>query len=110
MPVGTPPPEAGPMKPPPRHLKTGARLMLHPLPLAAALLFALSALLLDGCASHPAPLRGRPDLLSFLADGNTTRTEAISHLGEPSGRFEQERILTYRLGFESRNQGYFVVE
>jgi hypothetical protein len=31
-------------------------------------------------------------------------------LGQPSGRFEGEKILTYRLGYEPKNQGYYVVE
>jgi hypothetical protein len=46
----------------------------------------------------------------FLSDGKTTRTEAIITLGQPTGRFEAEKILTFRLGFEPRNNGYFVVE
>ena len=31
-------------------------------------------------------------------------------LGQPSGAFEAQRILTYRLGFDLRNSGYYVVE
>jgi len=73
------------------------------------LLLAL-ALTLVGCATAPPPLKGSPDLLKFLAEGQTTRTEAIITLGQPSGRFEQEKILTYRLGFEPRNSGYYLVE
>ena len=38
------------------------------------------------------------------------RTEAIITLGQPTGRFEAEKILTFRLGFEPRNNGYYVVE
>ena len=68
------------------------------------------AFALAGCATTPPPLKGSPDLLSFLADGKTSRTEAIMTLGQPSGEFESEQILTYRLGFESRNNGYYVVE
>ena len=72
-------------------------------------LFALTlALTLVGCATTQ--IKGHPDLLNFLADGKTTRTEAIITLGQPSGRFESEKILTYRLGFEPRNSGYYVVE
>lgn len=67
-------------------------------------------MVLAGCATTSGPLRGRPDLLAFLADGQTTRTEAISTLGQPSGAFESERILTYRLGFDSQNSAYYVVE
>jgi hypothetical protein len=66
-------------------------------------------LTLVGCAT-PAPLKGRADLLDFLADGRTTREEVVLRLGQPSGKFDRERILTYRLGFESKNKGYYVVE
>ena len=63
-----------------------------------------------GCATTPPPLKGSPDLLNFLSDGKTTKTEAIMALGQPAGRFESEHILTYRLGVEPRNNGYFLVE
>jgi hypothetical protein len=66
-------------------------------------------LLLAGCATTP-PLKGRADLLDFLADGKTTREEAVLKLGQPSGMFERENIITYRLGFEPKNDGYYVVE
>ncbi|MGA9450994.1 MAG: hypothetical protein WBW41_06580 [Verrucomicrobiia bacterium] len=68
------------------------------------------ALTLVGCATTPPPLKGNPDLLIFLLDGKTTRTEAITTLGQPSGRFESDKILTYRLGYEPKNNGYAVVE
>ena len=66
------------------------------------------ALLLAGCATMP-PL-GRPDLLDFLVDGNTPKAEVIRKLGRPSGTFEADEIFTYRLGFESKSKGYYVVE
>lgn len=52
-----------------------------------------------GCATPPppAPKKESPDLLSFLADGKTTKAEVINTFGEPSGQFEAEKILTYRL-------------
>ena len=68
------------------------------------------ALTVGGCATTPPPLKGNPDLLNFLSDGRTTRTEALIALGQPSGRFEVEKILTFRLGFEPRNSGYYLVE
>ena len=49
-------------------------------------------------------------MLNFLSDGKTTREEVIITLGQPSGRFEAEKILTYRLGYEPQNKGYTVVE
>ena len=66
------------------------------------------ALTLVGCAT--VPLKGRADLLDFLADGKTTREEVVLKLGQPSGKFERENILTYRLGFEPKNKGYCLVE
>ena len=73
--------------------------------LAAAFL----ALTLAGCATAPPP-KGRADLLDFLTEGQSTREEVVLRLGHPSGKFERENILTYRLGFEPKNRGYYVVE
>ena len=63
---------------------------------------------LVGCVTGPP--RGRADLLNFLADGKTTKEEVLVQLGQPSGKFEQEKILTYQLVYESGNNGYYVVE
>ena len=52
--------------------------------------------LLHGCISKSP--QGDIDLLSFLADGKNQRTEIRLRLGEPSAVFQDERILTYRLG------------
>lgn len=57
-----------------------------------------------------APLRGHADLLNFITDGKTTKGEVLNSLGHPSGRFESEKILSYRLGHEPRNNGYYPVE
>ncbi len=65
--------------------------------------------LLVGCATT-APLKGRADLLDFLLDGKTAREEVVLKLGQPSGKLEREDILTYRLGFEPKNKGFYVVE
>lgn len=78
-----------------------SKLKLMPLLFAAALL--------AGCATAP-PLKGRSDLLVFLADGRTTSQEVIVTLGQPSGRFDGGKIITYRLGYEPKNNGYYVVE
>ena len=69
----------------------------------------LLALTLAGCVTAP-PLKGRADLLDFLADGKTTREEIVLKLGQPSGKFERENIVTYRLGFEPKIHGYYLVE
>jgi hypothetical protein len=50
---------------------------------------------------------GNPALLDFINDGETSRTNVILSLGQPSATFEDEHILTYRIG-GSRETGYFV--
>jgi hypothetical protein len=66
----------------------------------------LGTVCLAGCATPP--IQGaNPRLLEFLRDGTSTRDEVILALGQPSATFQQERILTYRLG-EDATQGYFV--
>jgi hypothetical protein len=72
------------------------------------LIILLGALTFAGCAT--APLKGRADLLNFLADGKTTQEQVFTGLGQPSGRFEADKILTYRLGYEPMNHGYYPVE
>lgn len=64
--------------------------------------------LLGGCATTP--LQGRADLLNFLVEGQTKRANVILTLGQPSARFESDKVLTYRLGYEPKNHGYYVVE
>ena len=63
--------------------------------------------LATGCVSQTIA-GASPSLLRFLQMGVTTREEVLLKLGQPSAAFEQEKILTYRLGEDSR-QGYFVV-
>jgi len=65
-------------------------------------------LALVGCATTQ--IKGHADLLEFLADGKTSKEEVLMKLGQPSGKFESEKILTYRLGFDSHSRGYYVVE
>jgi hypothetical protein len=64
----------------------------------------LISALLAGCATPP---NARTDLLAFLEAGRTTREEVLLKLGQPSGSFEQDRILTYRIG-QYGEQGYYV--
>jgi hypothetical protein len=72
-----------------------------------AILATLSlVLIVAGCVT---PIPGaRPDLLTFLKEGQTKREEVIVTLGQPSGTFERDRILTYRVGHDS-GQGYFII-
>lgn len=71
---------------------------MKPLTIALLLATALAGL---ACATphlqmaDPATLLEGP--LAFLADGVTTRVDVILALGEPSARFEADRILTYAL-------------
>ncbi len=80
---------------------------------AKCFLVLAAALALAGCATTtPPPLTTSksPDLVSSLTDGKTTKEQAILRLGQPSGRFEAGKILTYRLGYESTNHDYIVRE
>lgn len=68
----------------------------------------LGAVCLAGCAT-PVIYGADPRLLEFLQDGTSTRDEIMLALGQPSATFQQERVLTYRLG-EDAKQGYFIVQ
>lgn len=70
--------------------------------LAYALLF-----LLTGCATSVSR-QANKILLDFLEDGKTTKEMVILKLGAPSGAFEGERIISYRLG--RTREGYFVLD
>ena len=62
------------------------------------LLIQLLAICLVGCAATTIP-GASPDLLGFLVAGRTTRSQVLMTLGQPSARFEGDRILTYRIGY-----------
>jgi hypothetical protein len=80
----------------------------HPWRRFGGIIFWCAALsLICGCATAPIPGASR-DLVGFLDPGRTTREEVVLKLGQPSGAFEQERIITYRLGQDDK-QGYFIV-
>jgi hypothetical protein len=72
--------------------------------LVSAFIFISMALLIIGCATpriKPITKTDFSDRLPFLITGSTTREEVLLRLGEPSGRFEGERILTYILSIDS---------
>ena len=70
-------------------------------------LVCFSTKLLTGCT---APIRGaKPGVLAFLNEGETTREDVTTTLGQPSGSYEQKRILTYRVGYD-QELGYFTGE
>lgn len=62
---------------------------------------------LCSCASLP-PVHANKELLSFLAPG-TAKETVLLQLGEPSGSFEQGRVLTYRIGADEEH-GYFLLD
>ena len=71
-----------------------------------ALWIALLSTVVASCATTE-PLQGDPALFDFLQDGVTTRDAVMLRLGQPSATFQDERILTYRIG-EIADKGYFV--
>jgi hypothetical protein len=54
----------------------------------------------------PVPDKG---LLDFLEEGKTIKQTVFEKLGQPSGTFENGRILTYRIGSEEE-KGYFIFD
>lgn len=69
------------------------------------LLAVLLSVLANGCVTPP---NARPDLLTFLRTGETTREEVLLELGQPSASFERDRIITYRIG-QYGEQGYYII-
>ena len=65
-------------------------------------------LALAGCATTPEN-KGSADLLDFLVDGQTPRAEVLLKLGQPSAKFEAEKILTYQLAFSPKSGVYHVL-
>ena len=48
-----------------------------------------------GCATKEP--QGRQDLFTSLVDGTSRCADVVATLGEPSGRYEADRLLTYRV-------------
>lgn len=69
---------------------------------ALAMIFLVT---LTSCITRPP---SRTDLFDFFNIGKTTREEIMLQLGQPSGSFENDRILTYRVG-QYREEGYYIV-
>jgi hypothetical protein len=70
------------------------------------------ALVLSACgvpAYHPAAGRDlEARWLHYLENGKTSREEVLRRLGVPSAQFENQRILTYRLGLD-KDSGFRVM-
>ena len=62
------------------------------------------ALIISGCAANEHPIPPDESIIEFLEDGVTTKKEAILKLGFPTGQFDGERILTYRLSYSKEHQ------
>jgi hypothetical protein len=63
-----------------------------------AILAVALCLLAAGCQQDlPNPSQLDQKLSADLTDGKTTREQILLRFGEPSGQFEGQRILTYRL-------------
>ena len=59
----------------------------------------IGCFLLAGCAAAtPTRAEFEEQELGFLKSGQTSREDVIKHFGIPSARFENDRILSYRLG------------
>lgn len=73
----------------------------------SVILFVITALLTVGCATpriRPISKNDFSDSLQFLINGETTREEVLLKLGEPTGRFESDRILTYMLSIDTNKK------
>ena len=69
----------------------------------------LTACLVAACATTQSVPGASPELLTFLADGTTARSDVVLRLGQPSSTLEHEHILTYRIG-EDAKHGLFVID
>ena len=64
-------------------------------------------MLLIGCATTG--ILTDKNLLDFLEDGQTTKVAVVLKLGQPSGSFEKEKIITYKIGSDD-NKGYYLID
>lgn len=74
-----------------------------------SIIFFLFAFLLTG---YPGQVLANESIqqkwLPFIEDGKTTKEEVLLKLGIPSGQFEGERILVYKMSFVEK-EGFKVV-
>ena len=76
------------------------------------LIFIVALLVLPGCTTITKTANIPPSsmsLLDFLQDGKTSKETALITLGQPSGTYEKERIITYRIGKDDKT-GYYVMD
>jgi hypothetical protein len=74
-----------------------------------ALWFLLLPLFVGGCATSPQLPERRASILDFIEDGKTTRADALQKLGEPTGEFQNQKILTYRLSVQQNTKDLYPV-
>jgi hypothetical protein len=48
-------------------------------------------------------------LLDFLEDGKTSKESVFLKLGQPTGAYNGERIITYKVGGD-KEKGYFILD
>ena len=65
--------------------------------------FAPLCLLLAACANVP---RGRSDFLAVVDRTGATEADVIEALGPPFARYDENRVLAYRLG--AGKEGYYI--
>ena len=73
----------------------------------SVILFVVITLFTVGCATpriKPINKNDFSDSLQFLINGETKREEVLLKLGEPTGRFESDRILTYMLSIDTNKK------
>jgi len=78
----------------------------------SAVIGLLLILLLSGCAETKLQTVDDSILqqqLALLEDGKTTKEDILIKFGIPSSQFEGERILTYRLRFNQKENRFEVV-
>lgn len=65
------------------------------------LAFMLILLILAGCATSKVQ-ENPPDLnfMSFVQDGTTSKKDVLLHLGQATGEYAEETILTYRIFYD----------
>jgi hypothetical protein len=65
--------------------------------ICSGLIAVVLAAVVAGCSTHLSRAELQEKYLPFLQVGKTTKEEVLLNLGTPSGQFQNERILTYRL-------------
>lgn len=71
--------------------------------------FGITAILLAFCSCATTNSLSNKALLDFLEDGRTPKEMVFLKLGQPTGTYNGERIVTYKLGGD-KEKGYFLLD